>query len=124
MNNDQSEIEIAEQALRSAMLASDGEALNELIDDDLLFIGPDGGVLSKEDDLGFHRSGEQRITALDFQEQHIRAGGNVASVSILAYVAGVFKGHAFEGRFRYLRVWRRTSGGWRVVAGSVFALSK
>ena len=124
MNNDQSEIEIAEQALRSAMLASDGEALNELIDDDLLFIGPDGGVLSKEDDLGFHRSGEQRITALDFQEQDIRAGGSVASASVLAYVAGVFKGHAFEGRFRYLRVWRRTSGGWRVVAGSAFALSK
>ena len=124
MNNEHSEIEIAEQALRSAMLASDGEALNELVDDDLLFIGPDGGVLSKEDDLGFHRSGEQRITALDFQEQHIRAGENMASVSILAYVAGVFKGHVFEGRFRYLRVWRRTSGGWRVAAGGVFALSK
>ena len=121
MNCEQSEIEIAEQTLRSAMLASDVEALNELIDDDLLFIGPDGSVLSKEDDLGFHRSGEQRITALDFQDQHIRAKGTVASVSVLAFVSGVFKGQAFEGRFRYLRVWHLTSAGWRVVAGSVFA---
>ena len=124
MNSEQSEIEIAEQTLRSAMLASDVLTLHQLIDDDLLFIGPDGSVLSKEDDLGFHRSGEQRITALDFQDQHIRAKGAVASVSVLTYVAGVFKGHAFEGRFRYLRVWHRTSGGWRVVAGSVFALGK
>ena len=124
MNSEQSEIEIAEQTLRSAMLASDVLILHQLIDDDLLFIGPDGSVLSKEDDLGFHRTGEQRITALDFQDQHIRAKGAVASVSVLAYVAGVFKGHAFEGRFRYLRVWHRASGGWRVVAGSVFALGK
>ena len=124
MNNEQSEIEIAEQTLRSAMLTSDVQTLDQLIDDDLLFIGPDGSVLSKESDLGFHRSGEQRITALDFQDQHIRARGSVASVSVLAHVAGVFKGLAFEGRFRYLRVWHRTAGGWRVVAGSVFALSK
>ena len=124
MNSEQSEMEIAEQTLRSAMLASDVLTLHQLIDDDLVFIGPDGSVLSKEDDLGFHRSGEQRITALDFQDQHIRAKGAVASVSVLAHVAGVFKGHAFEGRFRYLRVWHRTSGGWRVVAGSVFALGK
>ena len=124
MNSEQSEIEIAEQTLRTAMLASDVQTLDQLIDDDLLFVGPDGSVLSKEDDLGFHRSGEQRITALNFQDQYIRAGESVASVSVLACVAGVFKGHAFEGRFRYLRVWHRASGGWRVVAGSVFALGK
>ena len=66
MNSEQSEIEIADQKLRSAMLASDVQTLDQLIDDDLLFIGLDGSVLTKEDDLGFHRSGEQRITALDF----------------------------------------------------------
>ena len=124
MNSEQLEIEIAEQTLQSAVLAGDVLTLHQLIDDDLLFTGPDGSVLSKEDDLGFHRSGEQRITALDFQNQHIRAMGAMVSVSVLAHVAGVFKGNAFEWRFRYLRIWHRSSGKWRVVAGSVFALSK
>ena len=122
MTNDQFDIEIAEEALRAAMLASDVAALDRLIADDLLFIGPDGSVLAKSDDLARHRSGEQRMTTLQVQEQCIRVSGNVGSVSVLAHVAGFFKGHAFDGRFRYLRVWHKTSAGWRVVAGSVFAL--
>ena len=124
MSNEQSEIEVAEEALRTAMLASDVATLDELIDDDLLFIGPDGNVLSKEDDLSVHRSGLQRIARLNFLDQRVRAKQTVASVSVLAFVSGVFKGHAFQGQFRYLRVWHRTSSGWRVVAGSVFAQNK
>ncbi len=104
------------------MLASDIAALDMLIADDLIFIGPDGSVLAKNDDLAVHRSGEQQMTLLQVQEQCIRVSGNVGSVSVLAHVAGFFKGHAFDGRFRYLRVWHKTPSGWRVIAGSVFAL--
>ena len=99
MNSEQLEIEIAEQTLQSAVLAGDVLTLHQLIDDDLLFTGPDGSVLSKEDDLGFHRSGEQRITALDFQNQHIRAMGAMVSVSVLAHVAGVFRVMPLKGDF-------------------------
>jgi ketosteroid isomerase-like protein len=122
MTNDQFEIETAEETLRAAMLASDIAALDMLIADDLIFIGPDGSVLAKNDDLAVHRSGEQQMTLLQVQEQCIRVSGNVGSVSVLAHVAGFFKGHAFDGRFRYLRVWHKTPSGWRVIAGSVFAL--
>jgi hypothetical protein len=124
MNDEKSELEIAEETLRTAMLSGDVAKLNELIEDDLLFVGPDGGVLSKVDDLSLHRSREQRMTTLDFQEQHIRAGERIAAVSVLAFVSGVFKGHNFQGHFRYLRVWHRTSTGWKVVAGSVARLNK
>lgn len=103
------------------MLAGDVAALDGLIDDGLLFVGPDGGVLSKDDDLGRYRSGEQRMSSLDFQDRRIQAGEAVACVTVLAFVSGVFMGHAFEGWFRYLRVWRRTAAGWRVVAGSAQA---
>ncbi|WP_411871122.1 nuclear transport factor 2 family protein [Vulcanococcus limneticus] len=119
MSTENSEIEAVEQALRSAMLASDLAALDGLVDDALLFVGPDGSVLSKDSDLSLYRSGEQRITTLDFQDQQIRVGDAVASVTVLAFVSGVHRGHAFEGWFRYLRVWHRTPTGWRVIAGSV-----
>ncbi len=111
MNNRTSEIEAAEDGLRAAMLAGDVTTLDALIDDSLLFTGPDGSVLSKDSDLSLYRSGEQRILALEFQDRQISAGEAVASVTVLAFVSGVFKGHAFEGHFRYLRVWQRTSAG-------------
>ena len=50
-----------EERLRQAMLKSDVAELDALIDDRLLFIGPDGAVFSKKDDLDLHRSGAERI---------------------------------------------------------------
>ena len=120
--NEQTEIEQAEDQLRAAMLRSDTSSLDALIDDELVFVGADGGVYSKSDDLALHRSGEERISLLDAAELHIQAGPDMAVVSVLATMAGVFQGHAFQGRFRYLRVWRKRASGWRVVAGSVMAL--
>ena len=124
MNNDRSEIEKAEETLRLAMLESNVTKLDQLIDDDLLFISPDGSVQSKDDDLTLHRSGEERITRIEFQDQRVQAGPYVASVSVLAFVSGSFKGHAFQGQFRYLRVWHRTPTGWKVIAGSASAQAK
>ena len=34
-----------------------------------------------------------------------------------ARLAGHFDGTAFDGMFAYTRLWRRSSAGWRVVAG-------
>jgi hypothetical protein len=57
-----SEIQQHEEALRSAMLTSDVEALNALIADDLAFVGGTGDVFGKEDDLALHRSGRQKLS--------------------------------------------------------------
>ncbi len=101
------------------MLASDVDALDEMIADDLLFVGPTGAILSKHDDLKLHQSGAQRMTAIDVQERKMVANERLASVSVVASVSGVFLGNSFQGNFHYLRVWSLTSHGWRVVAGSV-----
>jgi Domain of unknown function (DUF4440) len=42
----------AERRLQGAQAASDVPALAELLDDALLFTGPDGKLYTKEDDLG------------------------------------------------------------------------
>jgi hypothetical protein len=119
MNDVQSELEHAEEMLRAAMLAADVETLDALIEEDLLFVGPTGRLLSKELDLGLYRSGEQRMSAIDLRERHFRIGEQAAAVSSLAFVVGNFKGQGFQGHFRYLRLWHRSSTGWKLVAGSV-----
>jgi len=106
-----------EDALRAAQLAGDVPALERLLDDALLFTGPDGQVYGKADDLEAHRLGWVRIGRLVPSEERVRELGAVAVVSVRMDMAGSWKGEAFEGPFRYTRVWRRAEDGWRVVAG-------
>lgn len=117
------EIRHVEERLRTAMLASNIGELDALIDDRLLFIGPDGGVYRKADDLDLHRSGEEQMTRVDIEDMQIELHGSTAITVVVANMAGVFKGDAFAGRSRYIRTWvRHYDAGWRIVAGSVCAV--
>jgi ketosteroid isomerase-like protein len=113
----------AEAALRRAQLASDVAALDRLVDEALVFTGPDGAIYGKADDLEAHREGWVRITRLEPSDEHIQRFGAVAVVSVRMQMAGSFKGASFAGPFRYTRVWREGPGGWRVVAGHVSAVA-
>ncbi len=78
----------------------------------------------KADDLELHRSGQERLTRVDVQDMEIEMHGASAVAIVVAKMAGVFKGQAFEGMNRYLRVWARGDHGWRIVAGSVCVIPK
>jgi ketosteroid isomerase-like protein len=116
-------IEEAEAALRRAQLASDAVSLGDLIDDELVFVGPDGLIYGKQDDLAAHRSGAIRITKLEPSDERIQDFGEIAVVSVRMEMSGEFKGSPFAGPVRYTRVWRRSDTGWRVVAGHVSAIA-
>jgi ketosteroid isomerase-like protein len=119
-------IEECEDDLRRAMLAADVDALDRLLDDQLLFVGPDGTVFRKPDDLAAHRRGAWRFTRLDVIERAIEAGETIAVTATLAELAGTTAGGgSFGGRVRYSRTWRRGGdGAWRVVGGAVVPVSK
>lgn len=113
------QIQVAEESLRQAMLASDVNALSELIADDLLFTGPAGRLVSKATDLENYRSGLQKMIALTPHEQSIRPFGETVIVSVQMEVEGQFAGQSFQGRYQYGRVWINTAGNWKIVAGHV-----
>ncbi|MBR8040328.1 nuclear transport factor 2 family protein [Burkholderia cenocepacia] len=110
-------IEPSETALRAAMLANDVEALDALLDDDLVFTVPTGQVISKEDDLAAHRAKLLRLDALDVIEMRASAVDEMILTTTRAALAGHFDGVAFTGTFAYTRLWRRSGAHWRVVAG-------
>ena len=116
------EIRDCEERLRRAMLAGDVAELERLLDDGLLFVGPDGGVYGKQDDLALHRSRTTRFTRLEVRELRLAVHDDVAIVTMEANLAGTFGEAPFAGRYRYLRAWARRQGGWRIVGGSVCAL--
>ncbi|AOK36695.1 nuclear transport factor 2 family protein [Burkholderia cenocepacia] len=110
-------IEPYETALRTAMLSNDVEALDALLDDDLVFTAPTGQVISKEDDLTTHRAKLLHLDTLDVLERGACAIDEMILTTTRATLAGHFDGAAFAGTFAYTRVWRRSGAHWRVVAG-------
>jgi hypothetical protein len=118
------EIRQVEERLRIAMLTSNVTELDALIDERLMFVGPDGGLYRKEDDLNLHRSGAEKLTRVDFEEITIELHGATAIAVVLANLAGVLNEQAFEGYYRYTRTWTRGDRGWRIIAGSVCAVAK
>ena len=114
------EIAALESELRRAQLAADVAALDRLIDDDLLFTGPNGDLATKAEDLAAHGSGVVRFRAHEPEELRIRkVGADVAVVALRTRLIVEVHGVTHRGTFRYTRVWHRQGGSWRIVAGHV-----
>lgn len=119
------DIVAVEEALRAAQLSADVDALADLLEDDLLFAGPDGALASKAEDLDAHRSGVVRFLThepVDLTARRLDADVVVASAEVRLGVQVGESTDPVTGRFRYTRVWRRTGSRWRVAAGQVAAI--
>ncbi|MEP6781089.1 MAG: nuclear transport factor 2 family protein [Gemmatimonadaceae bacterium] len=120
----QETIQRLEADLRAAQLSGDVDALDRLIDDTLLFTGPDGSLATKADDLVLHRSGAVRFSTYEPSELQWQAvTPDVVVVALRTRLAGFFHGQSFAGDYRYTRVWARRGDGWRIVAGHVSAVA-
>jgi uncharacterized protein (TIGR02246 family) len=117
------EIAALEDELRAAQLAADVAALDRLIDDDLLFTGPDGQLATKAEDLASHRDGVVRFVAHEPEELRVRrVGADVAVAALRARLVVDVAGQTVSGTYRYTRVWERRDGRWRIVGGHVSAV--
>jgi hypothetical protein len=108
-----------ETAMQAAMLVSDVSALDLLISNDLVFIGPDGSQISKAADLAAHRTGTTRFERIDEIEREIvlsEAGGLTV---LVADVTIIDHGKRTETRLRWERSWTVAEGLWQVTRGRV-----
>jgi hypothetical protein len=110
-------IQAFEDRLASAMLAGEVAELGLLIDDALVFTGPDGNILSKSDDLAAHRNAILQLKTLDRFDTTHRPIGEFVCVRRKARLSGTFSGEAFSGTFAYTRIWRQCGEGWRIIVG-------
>ncbi len=107
-----------ENSLFAAMLNNDTAYLDYLLHDSLLFVNPHGQVLTKILDMETYRSGTLRIATADADQQEINLIGDAAVTSARIKLSGAFEGEAFEGTFRYIRVWKLFDADWKIIAGS------
>lgn len=113
----QTQIVEMEERLRTAMLGSDVDALDELLAPDLVFTNHLGQLLGKGDDLVAYRSGALKIARLEPSEQQLRVLGEAAVVSVRMQITGSYQDAPANGDFRVTRVWARSEQQvWRIVA--------
>ncbi len=118
MNNSiETQILVAEEQLRLAILNSDVNALNQLLAPELIFTNHLGQILSKEDDLVAHQSGIVKVKVLTPSEQYIQIRGDIAIVSVRMHLSGSYDGIASDSDFRFTRIWTLSSTNtWQVIA--------
>jgi Domain of unknown function (DUF4440) len=112
----------AEESLQRAQLTSDVGELDRLLHPDLTFVGPDGSVSGKADDLETHRTGAIRFERSEPEDLVVRVNDGVGVTVLTARLKGAFQGQEFDGRMRYTRAWARSDVGWRVVAAQAVFL--
>ena len=113
----------AELRLQAAMVASDLDELDALLDDEVVYTGPDGVPLDKAADLGAHRSGVLDVQAFEVGTTSARVIGDTGLTFVEAALRGTAGGQPFSARMRYTRTWVRHDGVWRVVAAHGSALA-
>ena len=118
----EAEIVRRENALLTAITTNDVALLDDLLHDDLLFNGPDGRTGSKAEDLANYRSGGIQLTHAQARDRLVSVIGDDVVVAVTVALEGSYLGVRVDGSYRYLRVWKRMDGDWRVIAGSVVAL--
>ena len=113
----------SENNLLVAMKTSNVELLDTLLHDDLLFNGPNGETATKGLDLANYRSGNINLRSVVASELISSSIGDDVVVAVTVEIKGNYLGQEIDGRFRYLRVWKQVGDDWKVIAGSVVALS-
>ena len=120
----QSQIIELEERLRQAMLRSDVVELDALIAPELLFTNHLGQLVSKQDDLEAHRSGQFKFTELTPSERQIQFNDGFTVVSVLMHIVGSYEGTpVVEQDIRFTRVWAISiSGSIQIIAGHTSAI--
>ncbi|MET7750306.1 nuclear transport factor 2 family protein [Micromonospora sp. NPDC005367] len=110
----------AERRLQAAQRAGDVAALDELLGDQLIAVGPDGGRYGKQDDLVAYHSGTSVIDELVEEQVELLVEGTTGVTFFVGRVAGTSNGSPFAARLRYTRTWvYDADDGWRVLAAVI-----
>src|SRR4051812_9900342 len=96
-----------EKKLVEGIKKSDISFLDKVLHNDLLFMMPDGQIITKAIDLASHSSGEMVVEQLLPTIENIKIIDDTAIVIVVYDTKGILLGNAIQGLFRYIRVWKQ-----------------
>jgi len=107
-----------EQKLVEGIKTSNVQFLENILHDDLLFLAPNGQVITKAIDIASHKAGEMVVDEITSTLEEIKIFGDTAVVVIVYDTKGKMLGNPIQGQFRYIRIWKSFNHGYRVIGGS------
>jgi ketosteroid isomerase-like protein len=122
MNVNETEIIKLENQLIEAIKASDVVALDKLLHNDLLFLAPNGQVITKAMDLASHQANEMIVEELTPTFEAIHCMNDTAVITLVYATKGKMLGQPIDGQYRYIRVWKKDNNELKIIAGSCMKL--
>jgi len=91
--------------------------LDKILADDFFALNPQGKLLDKAGQLENLKRPDRTLKVLNARETHVQfyANGDVAILTEHVTVDGMDKGKPFGGELRFLRVFAKQNGNWKVV---------
>jgi ketosteroid isomerase-like protein len=91
--------------------------LDKILADDFFALNPQGKLLNKSQQIENLKRPDRTLKVLNARETHVQfyANGDVAILTEHVTVDGKDKGVPFGGEYRFLRVFTRQNGSWKVV---------
>lgn len=121
---DKASLDKAVEALRAAMVAGDGKALNELLQDSLTYSHSDGRVQTKAQVLE-ELSGKKAFASIDLSELSSYVVENVGIARhVFDAVNNLADGKTSTAHIKVLQTWIKAGDGWKLVARGSTPLKK
>ncbi len=111
-----------EMLLIEGIKKSDIGFLEKTIHDKVLFMAPNGQIITKEMDLASHKTGQMVIEKLSSTIEEINIIADTAISATIYDTKGKMQGTPIEGKFKYIRVWKKFDDGLKVIAASCFQI--
>lgn len=103
------------QQWSEAEMNKDIPFLNKLWADDCVFGTSLGTVMNKPQLIALIKGTTRRVTELHSDDIHVRLYGNMAIMTDRTTMRGIYKGKPYGGIYRYIRIFEKQDGTWRVV---------
>ena len=112
---DEARVRELETRLFKAFIDGDATALDRLLADDFAFSDPAGPVVGKEEWLRDVSTGDLAFTSMEGHELEMKNLGDTIIVLGSATLAGRYSKSDYNGDFRYIDVYARRDGDWKLV---------
>ena len=106
--------QLVEEAWATAELRGDAAFLESTLADDFVGIGPLGFMLTKQEWIGQHQSGDLKYELLTLDEMNVRVYHDTALVIARQVQQGAYRGNTINAQFRTTLVFVNQQGQWRL----------
>lgn len=124
MSGDEGTILVLENAWNKAEMNKDGQALDELLANSLVYVDYDGSLMDKDQFVASAKNSTVQSLQLVNDNVHVHMYADSAVVYGVYHEKGVEKGHSYTRNGRFVDTWVKVSNTWQCVASQSTLLSR